>query len=135
MASRQVFANACIELYARLWAELDLLSCGEDGEPEYTRQAAAQRSEILRLEIHLLGTACDTPRWRLLLDVSQRLALKSVLRDLLAFDDDTEGESGKWVASAQDYLFDVIHDLCAPAASDVELASRLAVHRTMAGVG
>jgi hypothetical protein len=135
MASRQVFANACIELYARLWAELDLLSCGEDGELEYMQQAAAQRREILRLEIHLLGTACDTPRWRLLLDASQRLALKSVLRDLLAFDDDTEGDSGTWVASAQDYLFDVIRDLRAPAASVPELGPRVPIRRSMARAG
>jgi hypothetical protein len=134
MTSRDVFASACIQLYARLWVQLQQLTCGQDDAPA-SIQAAADGYEILRLEIHLLGSACETPRWRMLLDTPQRMALKSVLRELLAFDDGTEAESGRWVAAAQNYLFDAIRDLSAPANSDADLKARVPIDRLMARAG
>jgi hypothetical protein len=118
MASNDVFANACVELCSGLWAELEQLRVEAEHELPLTQRAIADRSEILRLEIHLLITACDTARWRLLLDASQRLSLRSLLQDLLrAFDADQEQISMESIASAQNLLFDAVHGLCASSPS------------------
>jgi hypothetical protein len=135
MTSRDVFASACIQLYTRLWVQLQQLTCGQDGALASTQAGAPDEYEILRLEIHLVNIACDTPRWRMLLSTHQRAALKSVLRDLVAFDDGTDADSGQWVAAAQNYLFDAIRDLSAPASSDPEVRSHVQMDCPIARVG
>jgi hypothetical protein len=112
MASKGAFSVACIELYGRLWVELDgLLGCDEK---------KAERLEILRLEIHLLLNGCERARWQTMMSTSQRDALRTTLLNvLLALDIDAEQMSADVIASAQNCLFDALRDVgalssCAP---------------------
>jgi hypothetical protein len=121
MASKVAFAIACIELYGQLWAELERFEADERTPQDPVQASAIERLEILRLEIHLLMNACERARWRILLTVSQRCALKATLRGLqLALETDPEQISGDAIAAAQNRLFDAILELgtlslCAPA--------------------
>ncbi len=111
MASQEAYGAACIELYSRLWAELDVLSAPEDAEA--LQSAMIERSEILRLEVQLLIDACDTARWRLLLNTAQRHSLKSTLHDvLLTFGMCTGPISSDAIASAQNCLLDAVLEHC-----------------------
>jgi hypothetical protein len=60
MASNEVFANACVELCSGLWGELQQLNVEAGHGLPLTQRVIADRSEIFRLEIHLLIGACDT---------------------------------------------------------------------------
>ena len=112
MAAQGAYGAACIELYSRLWAELDVLSASENSEA--LQPAMIERSEILRLEIHILIDACDTARWRLLLNTAQRHNLKSTLHDvLLSFGMCTGQFSRDAIASAQNCLLDAVLEHCA----------------------
>ena len=73
MASREAYSVACINLFGRLWVELERVSIAEGD------LAPRTRTEIIRLELLLLLDACRSKRWRLKLDVSQRLSLQSTL--------------------------------------------------------
>ena len=73
MASNEAYSVACIEIFSRLWAELDQLWA----------QDATMHLQILRLELAILLDACDSPRWKLLLDGEQRRSLRSTLEDVL----------------------------------------------------
>jgi hypothetical protein len=111
MASEQTFAVTCIELYGRLWAELEALLSPDQCDPRNPAQQTGERLQILRLEIHLIIHACNTTRWQWLLSASQRTALKSVLQDVwLAIDADTPQLSGHLIALAQNRLFDAVRE-------------------------
>jgi hypothetical protein len=111
MASEQAFAVTCIQLYGRLWAELEALFAPEEADPRNPAQQAGERLQILRLEIHLLIHACNTTSWQWLLSACQRSALKSVLQDvLLAVDTDAPQVPGHMIALAQNRLFDAVRE-------------------------
>lgn len=135
MASREAFALASIELFSRLWAELDtVLAPDECQAQDFVQPGAVERVEILRLEIHLLINACELARWRMLLTTVQRYALKSTLQSvLLALDCDPKQVPGQIsgqisvdaVTSAQNCLFDAIRDLGAPSPGAPTVMRRL----------
>jgi hypothetical protein len=107
MASKEAFAAACIELFSRLWAELNVLSAAADSP-------AHPRDEILRLELILVLDACRSERWRMMLDSSQRLSLECLLRDVLDALSTSSGELPctpiEW---AQNRLLDALLEHCA----------------------
>jgi hypothetical protein len=100
MASKGAFAVACIELYGRLWVELDGLSRSDEKNfVVLARPELAERLEILRLEIHLLLSGCERARWQTMLSTPQQEALRSTLLSvLLALDIDAEQMSGEAIA-------------------------------------
>jgi len=59
MASRKAYSVACINLFGRLWVELERVSMAEGD------LAPRTRTEIIRLELLLLLDACRSKRWRL----------------------------------------------------------------------
>jgi len=113
MTSAQGYSAACIELYSRLWAELEQLSA-----PEHcgaTHSVTVERWQILRLEIHLLIDACDTARWRMLMSKSERRCLKASLRNLLdGLGPFGSAESAHAIAAAQNRLLNAVLEHCAP---------------------
>jgi len=105
MASQEAFAAACIELFSRLWAELNALSA---------TAGSARADEILRLELILVLEACRSARWRMLLDISQRLSLECLLRDVLdALNSSPEEFPCTEVEWAQNRLLDALLEHCA----------------------
>jgi hypothetical protein len=106
MASTQAYDIACIELFSRLWQELEhafaTIECDALGV-----------AEILRLEIHLLSEGCDCARWRLLLSESQQLSVRSTLQDVLLILD-VHPADFPWEALgvAQNRLFDAVIRHC-----------------------
>lgn len=116
VASKDAYAIACIELFSRLWAELDLLIVSDHLLDQPTAMTSvAARSEILRLELTLLIGACDSARWRMLLSAPQRVALESTLQEVLdvlaAF---PEEKFWPLVALMQNQLLDAVLEHSAP---------------------
>jgi hypothetical protein len=117
MAEKDAYALACIGLFSRLWDELERLCMA--------RAQIGLRSQIVRLEIHLALQSCETWRWRLLLNASQRLALVQTLRDV----EHHLGASGAEISApaagaAQDRLLDAVLNHCAawrPAAAEAQI--------------
>jgi hypothetical protein len=114
MASKEAFAAACIELFSRLWAELNALSAAT--EPARAPPAdlpSHPRDEILRLELILVLDACRSEQWRMMLDRSQRLSLECLLRDVL---DALNSSSGEFPCTpiewAQNRLLDALLEHC-----------------------
>ena len=71
-------------------------------------------AETLRLELALLLDACRSERWRLLLNMSQRLSLMSIIVEVLdALNASSEIEPHEAIAWAQNRLLDVILEHCA----------------------
>jgi hypothetical protein len=65
------------------------------------------------LELHLLIGACETDRWRLLLNAEQRQRLKSIVQGVqLAMDMDARQGSPDAIASAQNRLLDAVIAHC-----------------------
>ena len=128
MASLQAYSWACVELYSRLWAELDSLSLPvARGEASAAPGLPVPRGQILRLELHLLVDACETARWRLLLNAEQRQRLKSILQGVqLALDMDGSQASPDVITSAQNRLLDAVIAHCAYQAPSAELSRRAA---------
>ena len=107
MASKEAFAAACIELFSRLWVELNALSATAD-------PAHAPSAEIIRLELILVLDACRSARWRMLLDISQRLSLECLLRDVLdALNSSSDELPGTPIEWAQNRLLDALLEHCA----------------------
>jgi hypothetical protein len=115
MASQEAFAAACIELFSRLWAELNALSATADRALAPSADLPSDpRDEILRLELILVLEACRSARWRLLLDISQRLSLECLLRDVLdALNSSPEEFPCTTIEWAQNRLLDALLELCA----------------------
>jgi hypothetical protein len=128
MASKEAFDAACIELFSRLWVELNSISAGAD--PMRTSLAglsSGHQIEILRLELILVLDACRSARWRTLLDKSQRLCLECLLRDVLdALNSSSEEIPCAPIAWAQNRLFEALLEHCAACAMDNRRACRAA---------
>jgi hypothetical protein len=110
VASKQAYAVACIELFSRIWAELDAV-CASDASTslESSLITSATRLEILRLDLVVSIDACDSMRWRSQLDTPQRLSLKVVLVEVLHALDAPVGDSPpRSVAQAQNRLLDAV---------------------------
>jgi hypothetical protein len=113
ITSKEAYADACIELFSRLWVELDAVFATDDP----MRSAGfipAPRVETLRLELILLLDACRSTRWRAQLDSSQRHFLLSILNHILdALNASREGVLRGPIESAQTRLLDAIQEQCA----------------------
>jgi hypothetical protein len=110
MASKQAYAAACIELFSRLWAELEAVYGSDTSTSRVTStRTSATRIEILRLDLVVSADACDSMRWRSQLDTSQRLSLKVVLVEVLhALDAPVDEIPPRSAAQAQNRLVDPV---------------------------
>ena len=100
MASGEAYSVACINLFWRLWVELERVSTAED-------------AEILRLELILLLDACRSERWRLELDICQRLSLHSTIEEVLdALNSASEVVPQPAIGWAQNRLLDAALEHC-----------------------
>ena len=100
MASGEAYSVACIKLFWRLWVELERVSTAED-------------AEILRLELILLLDACQSERWRLKLDICQRLSLHSAIEEVLdALNSASEVVPQPAIGWAQNRLLDAALEHC-----------------------
>jgi hypothetical protein len=80
VAFQEAYTVACIELFRRLWVELERVPVAEDtSHPESASVTCRSREEIIRLELVLLLDACRSERWRMQLDTSERCLLDAVL--------------------------------------------------------
>jgi hypothetical protein len=69
---------------------------------------------MLRLELALLLDACQSERWRLLLNISQRLSLESTIEDVFdALNSSSEIAPQDAIAWAQNRLLDAVLEHCA----------------------
>ena len=119
MASRENYSIACIELFRRLWVELERLS-EEAMHPCAANAAFGPRTEMLRLELALLLDACSE-RWRQQLDVSQQQSLRSTLEEVLGALNSSSEVSPDAIAWSQNRLFDALLDHCATCAPAMEV--------------
>jgi hypothetical protein len=112
MASKQAYAAACIELFSRLWAELEAVYCSDVSTARAkSLRTSATRLEILRLDLIVSIDACDSMRWRSQLDTPQRLFLKVVLVEVLhALDAPVDEIPSRSIAQAQNRLLDAVLD-------------------------
>jgi hypothetical protein len=112
-ASQEAYAVACIELFSRLWVELEALVATDDHRLTASG-TPAPRVQVLRLELILLLDACQSARWRAQLDSIQRLSLQSILHAILhVLNAWSEGEILWGIESAQNRLLDAIKGQCA----------------------
>jgi hypothetical protein len=87
-ASAACYAAACIELYSRLWWELEQLTRSVFPGDESSLAHRDAKLVLLRLETIVLIDACDSPQLQALLGAAQREDLRSTLESLLvAFED------------------------------------------------
>lgn len=109
IASKEAYAVASIELFSRLWVELDTL-LATDGHRHSAGLTPAPRVQVLRLELILLLDACQSTRWRAQLDTIQRLSLQSIFDEILhALNTSSEEEILRGpIESAQNRLLDAI---------------------------
>ena len=85
VASATACIAATIELYSRLWRELERSFDVFARRAEFTVGADESDSPlvVLRLEIFILLDACDSQEWQSLLGTDRRLALRTALESLL----------------------------------------------------
>jgi hypothetical protein len=83
MAEQSAFAQASIELFSRLWAQLESMAAEGPLSEVPPDSALALRVQILRLELIVLLDACRATRWRMLLSGEQRRALELRLSEVL----------------------------------------------------
>jgi hypothetical protein len=115
MASRETYSIACIDLFRRLWVELEQLS-EETAHPCAATPASGPRAEMLRLELALLIDAACSERWRRQLDVSQRQSLRSTLEEVLgALNSSSELVLPDAIVWSQNRLFDAVLESVATA--------------------
>jgi hypothetical protein len=111
MASPEAFSIACIQLFSRLWTELERPLAADDGS---LAASCARRDETyveaLRLELILLLDACRSARWRMQLTYSQRHVIRSLTDDVLgALNASSDGiPSRTSIEGAQNRLFDAV---------------------------
>ena len=111
----EAYTVACIELFRRLWVELERVSVAEDtSHPESASVTCRFREEIVRLELALLLDACRSERWRMHLDVSELSSLQSTLEGVLdALNASSEQAPRDAIAQAQNCLLDAVLEHCA----------------------
>lgn len=126
MASKEAFAVAHIELFSRLWVELDSMCGMLDSLRVRSMGLISERVEILRLELILLLDACRSARWRTLLDTSQRLSLQLLLSDVLAALNQAPDEVPRGpIEWAQNRILDALVEQCAACSLPVVAGSEL----------
>jgi hypothetical protein len=103
------YATATIELFSRLWHELEKLDNAARSPGAPTR--IETRLLALRLELHLLAETCESSRWRVMLASTQREELKSVVERVLRAVAAAPLQQSV-LAQAQNILFDAVLDLC-----------------------
>jgi hypothetical protein len=114
-ASKEAYAIACVELFTRLWVELDGVFATDERHC-LARVTLEPRVEVLRLELMLLLDACGSGRWRAQLDSSQRQSLQSTLNAILdALDVSSEERFAGPIEWAQNRLLDAILGHCSTA--------------------
>jgi hypothetical protein len=97
------FAAASIELYSRLWLELERLI-----ESLETDQAD-RRVVLVRLELLVLLDACESPRWQGMLSAEQNAELRSTLLSVLhALAELSSLPVDDVIAEAQNCLLDAV---------------------------
>jgi hypothetical protein len=113
--NEEAYSVACVELFRRLWVELErLLAVREATQPCSRDLTSWSRAEMLRLELALLLDACQSERWRLLLNISQRLSLEWTIEDVFdALNSSSEIAPQDAIAWAQNRLLDAILEHCA----------------------
>jgi hypothetical protein len=113
--NEEAYSVACVELFRRLWVELErLLAVREATQPCSGDLTSWSRAEMLRLELALLLDACQSERWRLLLNISQRLSLEWTIEDVFdALNSSSEIAPQDAIAWAQNRLLDAILEHCA----------------------
>lgn len=108
------FAAACIDLYSRLWLELEQL--GERltaGDRSGSAVELKTRLAILRLELIVLLDACASARWQSMLGRQQRVELRSMLERLLrTLATPFDAVDGSLLADAQNQILDAVLTLC-----------------------
>lgn len=98
----EVYAAASIELYVRLWLELERLI-------ESAPRRCDVGLEMLRLELLLLLDACDCPHWQSILSTRQRLELRSTVEGVLRALGAASHPGGcGGIAEAQNRLLDAV---------------------------
>jgi hypothetical protein len=116
-----VFAAATIELFTRLWVELDALHSARAAmEAGRSLPLLATRLEALRLELIVLLDRGAT-RWTTQLDHWQRGWLVSMIGDVLAALNESADEwpGDESVERAQNRLLDAVLEQCADHAHSV----------------
>ncbi len=126
MTSADPYTVACIELFTRIWTELEALVAPEEARHSVGDDALTDdKLEIVRLELVLLLDACRSNHLTSRLNIVQRPALRKtlseVLDDLNTASDD--GERQDFVLRAQNRLFDAVYELCATHAHPFAVAS------------
>jgi hypothetical protein len=112
MAEKDVFVGASIELFSRLWGELETIAATVDVNPGAATVATDLRAEIVRLELIVLLDACRAMRWRMLLEGEQRRALDRCLSDVLEWLNAKFDEApAQAIHGAQNCLLDAILEL------------------------
>jgi hypothetical protein len=94
-------AAACIQLYSRIWEELESIPTAEP------RRFCGLALEILRLDLVLLIDACDM-RWRFELTARPRISMRAVLVEVLELLAAPADEIPQFVPEAQDCLLDAV---------------------------
>lgn len=121
MVAEETFSIACVELYARLWSDLDAFAAADEARARDPLGPIA----LLRLELLILLDACQSPRWRAVLSGAQQLALRAVVTDVLAvLNRPLEGLTREVIAEVQDRLFEEIVRRCAVATEEHPQARR-----------
>jgi hypothetical protein len=109
MAEQNAFARACIDLFTRLWAQLESTATESPAPWAPADTASERRVEILRLELVVLLDACRATRWRVLLDGEQRYALERCLSEVLdCLNSRFEEAPLQALARAQNCLLDAV---------------------------
>jgi hypothetical protein len=112
VASAAACVAATIELYSRLWRELERALDLFARQAEFTVGADASDSPlvVLRLEILILLDACDSQAWQSMLGTERRLALRAILESLLASLAPLQAERDPCyvLARAQNQLLDAV---------------------------
>jgi hypothetical protein len=82
VAKQTAFAGACIEVFSRLWAQLESVAIADcvHGPADAARE---RRVEMVRLELIVLLDACRARRWQMLLDSDQRRTLERYVGEVL----------------------------------------------------
>jgi hypothetical protein len=112
VASPAACIAATIELYSRLWRELEHSFDLFARQAEFTVGADESDSPlvVLRLEILILLDACDSQEWQSMLGTERRLALRTLLESLLHTLDPLRAERHPChvLARAQNQLLDAV---------------------------
>jgi len=108
------YAAASIQLYSRLWADLEVLSDQLAATTDQSPDVIELRLEMFRLELVVLLDNCDSARWRSMLSPEHRLVLRATLEDLLATLAVPLDALGRAVVfQAQNRVFDAVLSRCA----------------------